>query len=100
MYTLSSYSGQALRIVLHSLSTAAARYGRYIRPVLSLSIDFYVRLFVRVHTGANEVKRAIRYVGSGDLPGDPRVIKYLTARRPCTTSARTVSPGMISQWAD
>ncbi|TCD71872.1 RNA methyltransferase tRNA(m5U54)methyltransferase [Steccherinum ochraceum] len=49
----------ALRIVLHSLSTAAARYGRYITPLLSLSIDFYVRLFVRVSTGANEVKRAI-----------------------------------------
>lgn len=51
----------ALRIVLHSLSTAAAKYGRYIRPLLSLSIDFYVRLFVRISTGANEVKRAIGY---------------------------------------
>ncbi|KAF5358340.1 hypothetical protein D9756_001542 [Leucocoprinus leucothites] len=49
----------ALRLVLHSLSTAAARYGRYIEPVLSLSIDFYVRVFVRVWTGAMETKRAL-----------------------------------------
>lgn len=33
----------ALRLLLHSLSTSAGRYGRWIEPVLSLSIDFYVR---------------------------------------------------------
>ncbi|GJE90805.1 N2,N2-dimethylguanosine tRNA methyltransferase [Phanerochaete sordida] len=47
----------ALRLVLHSLATSAARYGRYIEPLLSLSIDFYVRLFVRVGTSALEVKK-------------------------------------------
>ncbi|GHJ86737.1 hypothetical protein NliqN6_3139 [Naganishia liquefaciens] len=46
----------ALRLVLGSLSTSAARYGRYIEPLLSLSIDFYVRVFVRVHTGPQQVK--------------------------------------------
>ncbi|GAA5987011.1 hypothetical protein JCM11641_004418 [Rhodosporidiobolus odoratus] len=46
----------ALRLVLHSLATTAARYGRYIEPQLSLSIDFYVRLFIRVRTGPKEVK--------------------------------------------
>ncbi|CAL1704528.1 unnamed protein product [Somion occarium] len=60
----------ALRLVLHTLSTAAARYGRYIHPLLSLSIDFYVRLWVRVGTQPNEVKRAVSktstfYVCSG-----------------------------------
>ncbi|KWU41274.1 N2,N2-dimethylguanosine tRNA methyltransferase [Rhodotorula sp. JG-1b] len=45
-----------LRLVLHSLATTAARYGRYIEPQLSLSIDFYVRLFIRVRTGPKEVK--------------------------------------------
>ncbi|GAA5834311.1 hypothetical protein JCM11251_007955 [Rhodosporidiobolus azoricus] len=45
-----------LRLVLHSLATTAARYGRYIEPQLSLSIDFYVRVFVRVYTGPKEVK--------------------------------------------
>jgi len=41
---------------------SAARYGRFITPLVSLSIDFYVRLFVRVNTGALEVKRLARYV--------------------------------------
>ncbi|KAF9815299.1 hypothetical protein IEO21_04662 [Rhodonia placenta] len=49
----------ALRLVLHTISTSAARYGRYIQPLLSLSIDFYVRVFVRVYSSANEVKKAI-----------------------------------------
>ncbi|KAK0503296.1 tRNA methyltransferase [Armillaria luteobubalina] len=49
----------ALRLVLHALSTSASRYGRYIEPLLSLSIDFYVRLFVKVHTSAIGVKKAL-----------------------------------------
>ena len=40
----------ALRILLASLEQHAARYKRYIVPVLSLSIDFYIRVFVRVYT--------------------------------------------------
>ncbi|KAH9901013.1 N2,N2-dimethylguanosine tRNA methyltransferase [Cubamyces lactineus] len=60
----------ALRLVLHTLSTSAARYGRYIQPLLSLSIDFYVRLFVRVFTAPIEVKKlfsqtAVYHVCSG-----------------------------------
>jgi tRNA (guanine26-N2/guanine27-N2)-dimethyltransferase len=38
----------ALRVILHSIATAAAKYGREIRPLLSCSIDFYVRVFVQV----------------------------------------------------
>jgi len=49
----------ALRLVLHTLSTSAARYGRYIQPILSLSIDFYVRLFIRVYISPIEVKKAL-----------------------------------------
>ncbi|EPT06176.1 hypothetical protein FOMPIDRAFT_133734 [Fomitopsis schrenkii] len=49
----------ALRLVLHALSTSATKYGRYIEPLLSLSIDFYVRVFVRVNTAPNEVKKAL-----------------------------------------
>ncbi|KAJ7097891.1 tRNA methyltransferase [Mycena belliarum] len=49
----------ALRLVLHSISTSAARYGRYIQPLLSLSIDFYVRLFIRIKTSPLEVKNAV-----------------------------------------
>ena len=39
----------ALRLLLHDISKLAARYGRGIEPLLSLSIDYYVRVFVRVH---------------------------------------------------
>lgn len=52
----------ALRLVLNSLSNAAARYGRYITPLISFSIDFYVRLFVRVESRATEVKKLARCV--------------------------------------
>ncbi|KAF8576392.1 N2,N2-dimethylguanosine tRNA methyltransferase [Ramaria rubella] len=60
----------ALRLVLNAISTSAARYGRYIRPVLSLSIDFYVRMFVQIYAAPIEVKKAysktsIFYVCSG-----------------------------------
>ncbi|KAH6918541.1 guanine-N2--methyltransferase [Coprinopsis sp. MPI-PUGE-AT-0042] len=49
----------ALRLVLHTLATSAARYGRYITPLLSLSIDFYVRVFVRVDTSPMETKKTL-----------------------------------------
>jgi tRNA (guanine26-N2/guanine27-N2)-dimethyltransferase len=39
------------------MSGIAARYGRYIVPQLSLSIDFYMRVFFRVYTGPLEVKK-------------------------------------------
>ena len=39
----------ALRTVLSSLESHAVRYRRHIEPLLSVSLDFYVRLFVRVH---------------------------------------------------
>jgi len=35
---------------------------RHIVPVLCLSVDFYVRIFVRVYTSAEEVKRSCLYV--------------------------------------
>ncbi|KAK9696348.1 RNA methyltransferase tRNA(m5U54)methyltransferase, partial [Basidiobolus ranarum] len=47
----------ALRLVLNSLQSAAARYKRQIVPLMSCSIDFYVRLFVRVYTSPAEVKK-------------------------------------------
>lgn len=48
----------ALRLVLGCLQTHASRYKRYIVPMLSCSIDFYIRIFVRVHTSPQEVKKA------------------------------------------
>ncbi|MCJ1429489.1 tRNA methyltransferase 1 [Sticta canariensis] len=45
-----------LRLILHSIATSAARYGLSIEPLLSLSIDFYARVFVRVRRSPAEVK--------------------------------------------
>ncbi|TXT03826.1 hypothetical protein VHUM_04347 [Vanrija humicola] len=53
----------ALRLVLNSLAQAAARYGRTITPLISLSIDFYVRLFVRVDSKPVEVKKLASQTG-------------------------------------
>ncbi|KAG7911355.1 hypothetical protein KL906_000676 [Ogataea polymorpha] len=46
----------ALRLVLHMISTTAAKYKKWIEPQLCLSIDFYVRLFIRVRTSPIKVK--------------------------------------------
>ncbi|XP_060073632.1 tRNA (guanine(26)-N(2))-dimethyltransferase-like [Ylistrum balloti] len=46
----------ALRILLQSLETTANRYSRYIVPMISISADFYIRVFVRVFTSAAKVK--------------------------------------------
>ena len=48
--------------MLNALSTSAARYGRHIKPLLSLSIDFYVRVFVRVYASPAGTKRSITSV--------------------------------------
>lgn len=47
----------ALRLVLHAISMAAGRYGRFVEPMLSLSIDFYLRVFVRVWSRPETVKQ-------------------------------------------
>jgi len=52
---LHSHEG-GLRLILHSIATTAARYGMSIEPLLSLSIDFYARVFVRVFRSPAEVK--------------------------------------------
>jgi len=46
----------ALRILLASIESHANRYKRYIVPVLSVFMDFYVRVFVRVFTSPSEIK--------------------------------------------
>ncbi|KAL1005723.1 hypothetical protein UPYG_G00063160 [Umbra pygmaea] len=48
----------ALRIILHSLDQRAAVYQRYIQPLLCVSVDFYIRVFVTVHTGQAMVKNS------------------------------------------
>lgn len=45
-----------LRIILHAIATSAARYGLAMEPLLSLSIDYYARVFVRIYKSASDVK--------------------------------------------
>lgn len=46
----------ALRILLHALDLRSNCYQRYIVPLISISADFYIRVFVRVFTGQAKVK--------------------------------------------
>jgi tRNA G26 N,N-dimethylase Trm1 len=54
----------ALRIVLQCIEAHANRYGRYIVPLLSLSIDFYVRIFVRVYSSQKQCKKTTSKLGN------------------------------------
>lgn len=38
----------ALRMVLHTIATTANRYQKQVQPLLSLTADFYIRLFVKI----------------------------------------------------
>ncbi|KAL8193455.1 hypothetical protein R6Q57_026590 [Mikania cordata] len=46
----------ALRVLLACIESHANRYKRYIVPVLSVQMDFYVRVFVRIYTSAGNMK--------------------------------------------
>ncbi|PSS35089.1 TRNA (guanine(26)-N(2))-dimethyltransferase [Actinidia chinensis var. chinensis] len=46
----------ALRILLACIESHANRYKRYIVPVLSVQMDFYARVFVRIFTSASAMK--------------------------------------------
>ncbi|CAM9928949.1 unnamed protein product [Laminaria digitata] len=50
----------SLRILLHATSAAAGRHRRSIRPVLSVAIDHYVRVFVRVSCSPKAALAAAR----------------------------------------
>ncbi|KAI1770862.1 dimethylguanosine tRNA methyltransferase [Hypoxylon cercidicola] len=51
------YSHEAgLRLILHGLASTGAKYGLAIEPLLSLSIDYYVRIFVKVRKSPAQVK--------------------------------------------
>ena len=48
-----------IRILLHCIESHANRYSRYIVPLVSLSVDFYFRVFVRVYTSQKQVKMSV-----------------------------------------
>lgn len=54
----------ALRIVLCRIQHAALRFKKVIEPLLSLSVDFYVRVFVRVKTCPSEAQKACLKIGN------------------------------------
>lgn len=60
LYMINCLIFQALRIVLQCVESHANRYGRYIVPLLSISADFYVRVFVRIFSGPAMCKRTTR----------------------------------------
>lgn len=45
-----------LRLILNGIATSAARYGLSIEPQLSLSIDFYTKVFVKIVKSPQAVK--------------------------------------------
>ena len=45
-----------LRLIVNAIATTASRYGIAVEPLLSLSIDFYARVFVRLHKSPQDVK--------------------------------------------
>jgi tRNA (guanine26-N2/guanine27-N2)-dimethyltransferase len=52
----------ALRNLLYALASSAAKYGRTIRPILSVGMNFYVRCFVEVNNdkaGVNDLSLKI-----------------------------------------
>lgn len=50
-------SFQAIRILLHTIESTANRYGKYIKPLLCVSADFYIRVFLRIYTSPYLCKR-------------------------------------------
>ncbi len=49
----------ALRIALQCIESHANRYSRYIVPLISISVDFYIRVFVKVYSGQQKVKESV-----------------------------------------
>ena len=50
---------QALRMVLFTINSMANKHGLQIEPLVSLTVDFYVRLFIRVKESASECQKSI-----------------------------------------
>lgn len=46
-----------LRLIINMIATTAAKYGKSIEPLLSLSIDYYARLVIKVRSSPLEVKK-------------------------------------------
>lgn len=49
----------ALRMILYCINTMANKHGMQIEPLLSLTVDFYVRLFIRVKVSAEQCHKSL-----------------------------------------
>ena len=79
---------QALRILLQCVESHANRYSRYIVPLISVSADFYIRVFLRVYTGQNIVKHSVckismiyNCVNCGNFTLQPLATKIQTSKQ-------------------
>lgn len=50
---------QALRMVLFTINSMANKHGKQIEPLVSLTVDFYVRLFIRVKESLSDCHLSI-----------------------------------------
>merc|ERR1719193_328018 len=85
----------SLRLLLNATARAAARVQRYVEPLISCSIDFYVRIIVRIHDSPVRAKKLASTTALvyqciqcdyfctqplGDIAGNPGNPKYKPAR--------------------
>ena len=54
----------ALRILLQSIATQAAKYGRTIKPILSVGMAFYVRVFIEINNDKAGVNKLSLNIGN------------------------------------
>ena len=54
----------ALRILLKAIAETAAKYGRTIRPILSVGMNFYIRCFVEVYDDKAGINNLSLHIGS------------------------------------
>lgn len=78
----------ALRILLQNIAGHAARYGRAITPVLSISVDFYIRVFVKIHRSQaacklNATNLGLVYQCTACESTTVQPLAYLTANNAC-----------------
>ena len=46
-------------MVLYTISTMANKHGKRVEPLMSLTVDFYVRLFMRIKPAPQECHQSI-----------------------------------------
>ncbi|XP_073996153.1 tRNA methyltransferase 1 isoform X1 [Rhodnius prolixus] len=79
----------SLRIALQCVASHANRYGRYIVPLLCISVDFYIRLFVKIFTSpatcketTSKLSHVIQCVGCKSVTLHPLGIKENRTNKP------------------